>query len=98
MTWRERRLITVLTTILLILTAAVLIVLGIRYRQSRAPQEEGTPVDPAASTAIKQVVYTNLSYKTLPCPFPEMIWATGTGTAARSSRWMTPSCKASFPS
>jgi len=64
MTWRERRLITVLTTILLILTAAVLIVLGIRYRQSRAPQEEGTPVDPAASTAIKQVVYTNLSYKT----------------------------------
>lgn len=42
MTWRERRLITILSTILLILTAAVLIVLGIRYRENRAAAENHT--------------------------------------------------------
>lgn len=64
MTWSERRRITILSTILLILVAAVLIVLGIRYRESRAPQVEGTAVDPAASTVKKQTEYTALSYKT----------------------------------
>ena len=35
MTWKERRLITVLSVILAILSAALLFVLGIRYRQPR---------------------------------------------------------------
>lgn len=43
MTWKERRLITVLSVILAILSAALLIVLGIRYRQSRDAVQ-----DPAA--------------------------------------------------
>ena len=64
MTWSERRRITILSTILLILVAAVLVVLGIRYRESRAPQMEGSAVDPASSTVKKQTEYTALSYKT----------------------------------
>lgn len=35
MTWRERRIVTILTTIVLILAAALLIVLGIRFREWR---------------------------------------------------------------
>ena len=35
MTWRERRIVTILSTILLILMAALLVVLGMRYRASR---------------------------------------------------------------
>lgn len=46
MTWKERRLITVLSVILAILSAALLIVLGIRYRQSRDAVQ-----DPAAQAA-----------------------------------------------
>ena len=42
MTWKERRIITILTTILLILMAAVLIVLGIRYREGRAETEDAS--------------------------------------------------------
>ena len=51
MTWRERRLITVLSIILAILSAAVLIVLGIRYREARA-RAEAAAVDPAAMVAV----------------------------------------------
>ena len=46
MTWKERRLITVLSVILAILSAALLIVLCIRYRQSRDAVQ-----DPAAQAA-----------------------------------------------
>ena len=46
MTWKERRLITVLSVILAILSAALLIVLGIRYRQPRDAVQ-----DPAAQAA-----------------------------------------------
>ena len=35
MTWRERRIVTILTAVALILAAALLIVLGIRFRQWR---------------------------------------------------------------
>ena len=57
MTWRERRIVTILTAIALVLAAALLIVLGIRFRQWRAASESGaavgadgtgTAADPAA--------------------------------------------------
>ena len=50
MTWRERRLITVLSIILAILSAAVLIVLGIRYRESMA-RKAAAAEDPAIQVA-----------------------------------------------
>lgn len=50
MTWKERRLITVLSVILAILSAALLIVLGIRYRQSRDAAQD--PAVQAAQAAI----------------------------------------------
>lgn len=52
MTWKERRLITVLSVILAILSAALLIVLGIRYRQSRdAVQDPAAQAVQAAQAA-----------------------------------------------
>lgn len=63
MTWRERRTITILTTILLILAAMLLVVLGIRYRQNRDVPEDGinAAADPA-SGAVDAGFYTALSY------------------------------------
>ena len=49
MTWRERRIVTILTAIVLILAAALLIVLGIRFRQWRAASESGTAVSSTAA-------------------------------------------------
>ena len=61
MDWKQRRLITILTAIFLTLAAAVLIVLGIRYRQGRAEEEDpGTAV--AASMTVEgydSLVYSN---------------------------------------
>ena len=52
MTWKERRLITVLSVILAILSAALLIVLGIHYRQSRdAVQDPAAQAVQAAQAA-----------------------------------------------
>ena len=52
MTWKERRLITDLSVILAILSAALLIVLGIRYRQSRdAVQDPAAQAVQAAQAA-----------------------------------------------
>jgi len=64
MSWRERRLVTILSTILLILIAAVLVVLGIRYRENRAAKGEGPITDSAAVTVVDQEAYTSLYYKT----------------------------------
>ncbi len=50
MSWRERRLITVLSIILALLSAAVLVALGVRYRQARA-REELIREDPVAQIA-----------------------------------------------
>ncbi len=62
MTWRERRLITILSIILAVLSAAVLVMLGVRYRQARDVTEE----DPAAQIveAAKEVgsPYVALEY------------------------------------
>lgn len=61
MTWRERRIVTILTTIVLILAAALLIVLGIRFREWR---DSGN--SDAGSTAAGIVTdsgeYTALTY------------------------------------
>ena len=62
MDWRQRRTGTVLTAVLLTLLAAVLIVLGIRYRENRqeAP-EEGEPLAAASMTVegYSALVYSN---------------------------------------
>lgn len=50
MNWRQRRTVTILTSILLVLLAAVLIVLGIRYREGRQDDQENAE-DPAAASA-----------------------------------------------
>lgn len=52
MTWTERRLIRFLSIILLILTSAVVIVLGIRYRENRAAAEASAPAGDIASGPI----------------------------------------------
>ncbi len=64
MTWRERRTITILTTILLVLAAILLIVLGIRYREHRAEEEEGLAAMSGEDglIAADPNVYTSLSY------------------------------------
>lgn len=49
MTWRERRIVTILATILLVLVAALLIVLGIRFREWRADREGADPSDGGAA-------------------------------------------------
>ncbi len=61
MTWKERRIVTILTTILLVLMAALLIVLGIRYRVSRALQAE--PAGQGEAAAVTDpAAYTTLQY------------------------------------
>lgn len=55
MTWSERRIVTALGTILAILCAALLIVLGIRYRENRDIPQEDTPIlstEEAENTAV----------------------------------------------
>lgn len=59
MTWQERRIVAVLSTILALLFAALLIVLGIRYRETRDKPEE-LPVAPGET--VEQAAYTALQY------------------------------------
>lgn len=62
MTWKQRRTITILSTILTLLMIALLIVLGMKYRQSRAAK-----TDPAAQAAQNAAdagsLYSALSYQ-----------------------------------
>lgn len=60
MDWRQRRTVTVLTAVLLILLAAVLIVLGIRYRENREETPEGE--EPAAAASMTVEGYSALVY------------------------------------
>lgn len=60
MDWRQRRTVTILTAVLLILMAAVLIVLGIRYRESRAEAPDGA--EPAAAAFLNVNGYSALTY------------------------------------
>lgn len=60
MDWKQRRTVTILTAVLLTLLAAVLIVLGIRYRENReeAPEEP----DPLAAASMTVDGYSALVY------------------------------------
>ena len=61
MTWKERRIVTILTTIVLILAAALLIVLGIRFREWRSGGDAGSgSVSTGAMTDAG--AYTSLIY------------------------------------
>lgn len=62
MTWKERRTITILSAILAVLCIALLIVLGIRYRASRAEAAGDGDEEAAASLITAQNEYTALSY------------------------------------
>lgn len=61
MDWRQRRTVTILTTVLLTLLAAVLIVLGIRYRENRQEPEGDGPAAAASMTVegYSALVYSN---------------------------------------
>lgn len=61
MSWKEKRIITILSAILAVLFAAVLIVLSIRYRSAQADGAE-QPTDLAADTQTVQNDYVSLSY------------------------------------
>lgn len=61
MSWKERRLITILSTILLILTIALVIVLAMRYRENRTEQENPT-INEEAGVATDQDAYNSLTY------------------------------------
>ena len=75
MTWKEKRLITVLSIVLAVLFAAVLIVLSIRYRQARAETDGQTAM---AETA-------QLAERTSPSHWIRR--ARGTGKMSRIFRW-----------
>lgn len=60
MSWKERRLITILSTILLILVIALILVLALRYREHRAePDPDQTPT---MGTVTDQTAFCSLSY------------------------------------
>lgn len=60
MSWKERRLITILSTILLILVIALILVLALRYREHRAePDPDQTPT---MGTITDQTAFNSLSY------------------------------------
>ena len=61
MTWSERRIVTILSTILLILMAALLVVLGMRYRASRDIGKEA-PAPGDTGVVTDQNAYTSLQY------------------------------------
>lgn len=60
MTWRERRIVTILATILLVLVAALLIVLGIRFREWRADREGADPSDGGAASGLRRLHLVDL--------------------------------------
>ena len=59
MTWNEKRIVTVLSTVLVVLMAAVLVALSIRYRQGQAQQAEGGYVD-AQGQAVADDEYVSV--------------------------------------
>lgn len=62
MTWNERKVVSILCGILAVLCAALLVVLGIRYRENR--DEPEAPIDPVVSEEIEEtgIAYLTLSY------------------------------------
>lgn len=61
MDWRQRRTVTGLLAVLMVLFAAVLVVLGIRYRESRQ-DVQGDPNAPEGAEALSRSGYTALTY------------------------------------
>ena len=61
MSWKEKRLITILSIILAVLCAAVLVVLSIRYRAAQAAKDQNT-VSPSDIADTAQSEYVALSY------------------------------------
>ena len=62
MTWNERKVVSILSGILAVLCAALLVVLGIRYRENR--DEPEPPIGPVVSEEIEEtgIAYLMLSY------------------------------------
>lgn len=62
MSWKEKRLITLLSIILAVLCAAVLVVLSVRYRAARARADADAAVSAAVEDVAADTGYTRLSY------------------------------------
>lgn len=62
MSWSEKRIVTILSGILAVLCAALLIVLGIRYRENRAEPEAEIPVVSGENGQQQEAAFTALSY------------------------------------
>lgn len=62
MTWKEQRIVTFLGSILLILMAALLVVLGLRYQENRDREETGSLISDETGTAEAEDAYTALLY------------------------------------
>jgi len=62
MTWQEKRVVTILSTILLLLSAALLVVLAIRYRENRVDPETGELPLTAEIPTQPLAAYTALTY------------------------------------
>ena len=65
MTWKEKRIVTILLSIITVLFAALLIVLGFRYRAAREAAVGGATIGAAPSSSGKNAVpqsYTAISY------------------------------------
>ena len=73
MSWKEKRLITILSIILAVLCAAVLLVLSVRYRTAQAAKAENSQTSAsdiaqaAQSDYITPVSYTHLASAALGC-------------------------------
>lgn len=61
MSWKEKRLITVLSAILLVLVIALVLVLGARYR-ANLKDKESVPEESPSAPVTDQTAYTSLTY------------------------------------
>ena len=61
MSWKERKLITILSSILLVLVIALILVLGMRYRAT-LKDKEAPPEEVATAPVTDQAAYTALTY------------------------------------
>ena len=62
MTWQERRIVTFLSAVLVVLSAIVLVLLGARYKENRAENEAALGIGSTAP-ATDPGAYTALSYE-----------------------------------
>ena len=63
MSWKEKRLITILSIILAVLCAAVLLVLSVRYRTAQAAKAENSQTSASDIAQAAQSDYITLSYQ-----------------------------------